>query len=676
MLPFIAYGGDYNPEQWSPEVWQEDARLMREAGVNLVSLGIFAWAKLEPAPGEYDFKWLDQVMNLLHAQGVSVNLATPTASPPPWFVQQHPESLPVTADGVTLWHGSRRHYCPHNTAYRERAASLVTGLARHVRGHPALVLWHVDNEYACHVSECFCDVSAAAFRVWLERRYGTLDALNHAWGTAFWSQHYSDWEEIAPPRRAPTFINPTELLDWQRFCSDSWLACFEDQRAILRETTPDVPITTNFMRFFKPLDYWAWAAREDIVSDDKYPDLTDPEWMIEAAMACDLQRSLKQGAPWLLMEQAPTHVNWRERNATKPPGMMRLGSYQALARGANGILFFQWRASQAGAEKFHSGMVPHIGTDSRVWREVKALGEELGGLDAPSRGLASAEKQGLHTSRVKADVAILFSWENWWALELPGKPLNDLQLLDQVKAIYAELYRRNITVDFAPPDADLSAYRLVIAPHLYLVSDRAAHNIERYVGQGGTLLMTFLSGIVDPNEHIRLGGYPALFRHLLGLWVEEFVAYGKGQSNAIKTVQGETFACDLWSDIIHPTGAEVLACYEHDYFADAPALTRHSFGNGMSYYLGTNLNSDGLAWVLAEVCAQAGVQPVHAAPRGVEITERTNSTHRWLFVLNYSDEAVEIEMKQGGRDLISGAVVKGLLRVEARGVGVVEYDRM
>ncbi|HLO32202.1 MAG TPA: beta-galactosidase [Anaerolineales bacterium] len=657
MFPNLLYGGDYNPEQWSEEVWQEDARLMQEAGVNQVSLGIFAWAKLEPAPGQYDFAWLDRIMDLLHAHQVRVTLATPTASPPPWLVRLHPEILPVTADGLTLWQGSRRHYCPHRSAYREHAVSIVTQLARHVQKHPALSLWHVDNEYACHLAECFCEASAVAFRIWLEQRYQSLEALNDAWGTAFWSQHYSDWQEIAPPRRAPTFINPTQLLDWQRFTSDSWLSCFEDQIAILRELTPEVPVTTNFMGFFKPLDYWKWSRREDIVSNDSYPDPSDPRSKIDAAMACDLMRSLKNGQPWLLMEQASSQVNWRPRNAPKPPGAMRLGSVQALARGADGIMFFQWRASLAGAEKFHSGMLPHAGTGSRVWREIKGLGAELRKIDE------------LRSSRVEAEVAILFDWENWWALELPGKPSIDLQLYPLLQTLYAEFYRRNITVDFAPPDADLSRYRLIIAPSLYLVSDAAMQNLERYVARGGTLLMTYFSGIVDPNEHIRPGGYPEPLRRLFGLWIEEFAAYAEGQTNLVETSDGQQFTCHMWSDVIRPTGAEVLASYRSGYFAKSPAITRQPFRSGVSYYLGTSLESNGLAWLLEHVCEDAGIKSVDL-PAGVEITRRTNGAQTWLFVLNHSDTEVQIDLDRAQFDLISDTEVGGKLSLKAKDVAI------
>jgi beta-galactosidase len=664
MFPHMVYGGDYNPEQWTPDTWQEDVRQMQEAGVNLVTLAVFSWGKLEPADGRYDFTWLDQVIELLYAHGVRVDLATSTASPPAWLIRMHPEILPVTAEGVTLWHGSRRHYCPHSAAYRNQATRLVTALAEHYRDHPALLLWHIDNEYACHYSECFCEASAAAFRVWLQARYGTLENLNLAWGTAFWSQQYYDWKEIQAPKRAPAFINPGQKLDWERFCSDSWLACFEDQKAVLRRVTPKIPLTTNFMSFHRPLDYWKFAASEDIVSFDCYPDTSLPDWMVDSGMGYDLMRSIGGNKPWLLMEQAPTHVNWRQRNATKRPGIMRQESYQAMARGADGIMFFQWRASLAGAEKFHSGMLPHVGTDSRVWREVSGLGAELKKLD------------GLLSSRLQAETAILFDWENWWALEREAHPSSAIRLLPQVKAIYTELFNRNITVDFAHPESDLSRYKLVIAPNLYLITDRSAQNIEAYVAQGGTLLMTFFSGIVDANDQVRPGRIPAPFSDLLGLWIEEFSAYADGQSNGIDAVNGQSYPCELWSDIIHTTGAEVLAQYRQDYFAGSPATTRHPFGKGTSYYLGTALDREGLAWLLDEVSTQANVQPVLNTPAGVEVTCRSNGARTWLFLINHANEEVQVKLPREGFDLISGSSVKSPLRLGSKEVVILQLDEM
>jgi beta-galactosidase len=660
-FPHILYGGDYNPDQWTPETWNEDARLMQEAGVNLVSLGIFSWTKMEPSPGVFDFEWLDQVMDLLHAHGISVNLATPTASPPAWMVRQHPEMLPVTAEGVTLWHGSRRHYCPHNPDYRYYATHIAAQLAERYKDHPALAMWHVDNEYGCEIGECYCDNSAAAFRVWLKEHYGTLDKLNFAWGTAFWSHVYGQWEEIQPPRRSPAQTNPTQKLDWSRFSSDSWLSCFEEQKSILKHITPDVPVTTNFMGFHKSVDYFKFAANEDVVSQDSYPDTYQPDWMVNAGMVCDLIRSVGTRRPWILMEQAASQVNWRQRNAIKRPGVMRLGSYQAIARGADGIMFFQWRQSKAGAEKHHSGMLPHGGTDTRVWREVKALGNELTRLDA------------VLTSQVKAEVAILMDWGNWWALELDSKPSGDLKLLPQLYSYYKPLYECNITIDFVHPESDLSSYKLVIAPNLYLVNEQAVANINRYVQNGGTFVLSFFSGIVDENEHIRLGGYPAPFREMLGLGVEEYVPYSETQSNTFCTTDGQQFQASLWGDVIHLKTAESLGTFEQDYYAGGPAITRNQFGKGTAFYVGTVPEPNGMTWLLEQVCGTADVKPVASnVPADVELLQRTNGNTSWLFILNHSTDKVTVPLEHSGLDLLTGVEVSGSMELEPAGVAIIE----
>jgi beta-galactosidase len=660
-IPHVLYGGDYNPEQWPEEVWLDDVRLMREAGVNLVSIGIFGWARLEPRPGEYDFGWLDRVVKLLHAQGVRVGLATATASPPPWLARFHPESLPVTADGVRLWPGSRQAYCPSSPAYREAAAALVRRLAERYHDHPALAMWHVNNEYGCHVAECYCEESARSFRAWLERRYGSLEALNEAWGTAFWSQDYGDWQEVGPPRRTPTYANPSQQLDFRRFSSDALLECFELERSILAQLTPDIPVTTNFMGLFKPLDYWRWAAREDIVSHDSYPDPADPRAAADAAATFDLMRSLGGGRPWLLMEQTPSAVDWRPQNALKRPGQMRLWSYQALARGADGVLFFQWRAQRFGAHKFHGAMVPHGGTSSRVWREVKQLGQELAGLE-PVLG-----------SRVRSAAAIIFDWESWWALELEtAKPSVDVRLLDQLQSYYRPLHAANVAVDFVRPDGDLSSYRLLLVPNLYLVSDAAAARLDRFVAEGGTLVISFMSGIVDEQDHIRPEGYAGALRRVLGLEVEEFDAYPPERTNRIVTPEGESYRCDLWSDVIELHGAEAMATYANDFYAGLPAVTRHRFGAGTSYYLGTRPEASYMAKLLGSVCAEADVTAPLAAPAGVEVLRREREGRSFLFALNHGSEPAELQLPAPARDLLNGEERDGRIVVEPLGVAVLE----
>jgi beta-galactosidase len=657
----MIYGGDYNPDQWSEETWQEDARLMQEAGVNLVSLGIFSWAKLEPQPGVFDFAWLDRLMDLLHAHGISVNLATPTASPPAWMVSLHPELLPITADDVRLWHGSRRHYCPHNPDYHHYATRIATQLADRYKDHPALAMWHVDNEYGCHIGACYCDNSAAAFREWLKERYVTLDKLNFAWGTAFWSQHYGDWEEIHPPRHAPASNNPTQQLDWARFSSDSWLACFDEQKTILKRITPNIPVTTNFMSFHKNVDYFKFSQHEDFVSNDSYPDTYESDWMVNAGMACDLIRSVGARRPWLLMEQAASQVNWRQRNAIKRPGVMRLGSYQAIARGADGVMFFQWRQSRAGSEKHHSGMLPHAGTDSRVWREVKSLGAELRKLDD------------LLSSQVQAEVAILMDWENWWALELSDKPSNDLRLLPQLMTYYAPLFKRNITVDFAHPESDLARYKLVIAPNLYLVNERSVANINRYVENGGNLVISFFSGIVDENEHIRLGGYPAPFRELLGIVVEEYVPYSETQSNTFCTSDDKQFGCSFWSDVIHLKSAQSIATYEQEYYAGSPVVTRNQFGKGTAFYVGTVPDQGGMDWLIEHFCKAADIKPLASnVPVGVELMRRSDGARTWIFALNHLNEEVKIPIDQPGYEILSDTKLDKSLHLGPMDVAIIQ----
>jgi beta-galactosidase len=660
-LPHILYGGDYTPEQWPEHVWAEDVRLMQEAGVNLVSLAIFAWSRLQPAPDSWDFDWLDRLMDMLHEGGIAVDLATATASPPPWLSHRHPEMLPVTADGVRLWHGARQHYCPSSPVYREAARKLAEAMADRYAKHPALAIWHVGNEYGCHVAHCYCNVSALAFRTWLQDRYASIEDLNRAWGTDFWSQRYSSWDEILPPRRTPTWPNPCQQLDFMRFSSDELLACYEIERAVLTEWSPGIPVTTNFMRLFKPLDYWKWAEREDVVSDDVYQDPSDPEAGMRSAMACDLMRSLGRGRPWVRMEQSPNRVNWREVNVAKAPGQARLWSYQAVARGADGIMFFQWRQSRAGAEKFHSAMVPHGPVEtSPTWHEVAQLGKELRGLDQ------------VCGSRMRSDVAILLDWESWWALELPSKPSARIHQVDQLEDYYRPMFAANVVPDFARPEDDLSGYKLVLVPNLYLVSDDGAVNLNSFVKSGGTLVMSFFSGIVDPFEQIRLGGYPAPFAAMLGLQVTDWLPLADGEQPSIAFADGFQGRADLWSEQITLAGAEAFATFTAPTASGRPAVTRNAFGEGEAWYLTTRLDRQSMARVLQAASSRAGVEPTLAAPAGVEASRRYAGRSSILFLLNHRDVAVEVPIAAAGVNLVDGAAVHpGLLRLGPYGAAVI-----
>ncbi|MCX4745747.1 beta-galactosidase [Kitasatospora sp. NBC_01287] len=656
-VPGLLHGGDYNPEQWPEPVWAEDAALMRQAGVNLVTVGVFAWAELQPGPETWEFGWLDRLLDLLHAHGVAVDLATATASPPAWLVRAHPELLPVTADGVRLEFGSRQHYCPSSPVYRAAAVRLTRALAQRYADHPALALWHVHNEYGDHVTECFCAGSAADFRRWLTERYGSVERLNQAWGTAFWSQRYRELDEVEPPRRAPGPINPTQQLDWRRFCSDALLACHRAERAVLAELSPGVPVTTNFMSMSKPLDLWRWAEHEDLVSDDAYPDPADPRAPVRAALNYDLMRSLKGGAPWLLLEQAPSAVSWRPVNVPKTPAQRRLWALQAVAHGSDGVLSFQWRASRAGAEKFHSAMLPHRGTDSRGWRETVRFGAELARLGSVAGG------------RTRAETAIVLDWESWWALELDEHPSARMRWPELLLPWYAALHRRGVAVDFVRPEAELGGYRAVLAPNLYLLRTADAHRLAAFAAGGGQLACGAFSGVVDEHDQVHPGGAPGPLRELLGLAVDEFwpLADGTGVPVLLDGTDAPALpagpdapqdaapplTATLWSEWLECAGAVPLARYGAGPLAGRPAVTRH----GNAWYLGCHLGPDTGA-VLDRVLAAAGVTPALPVPEGVEATVRTSpdgADH--LFLLNHGHRAAEVALParwRGARDLLGG----------------------
>ncbi|MCW6003639.1 beta-galactosidase [Micromonospora sp. CPCC 205371] len=645
----IGYGGDYTPEQWPEPVWHEDVRLMREAGVNLVSVGIFAWALLEPAPGEYDFGWLDRIIAMLHDGGIAVNLATPTAAPPAWFFRRHPQARQVTREGQVLGGGARHAFCPSSPAYRAAATGITAELARRYGDHPALVLWHAHNEYGWANSACYCETSATAFRQWLRLRYDTLDALNEAWGTTFWGQRYGDWSEIDPPRVAPPGVNPTQQLDYLRFSSDEYLACFRAERDVLHRLAPGVPVTTNFMvPNCKWMDYWRWAAEVDVVSNDHYLQAERTDNHIELAMAADLTRSVAEGRPWLLMEHSTGAVNWQPRNIAKTPGEMRRNSLAHIARGADSALFFQWRASRFGAEKFHSAMLPHGGTSTRMWRDVVRLGADLSNLDE------------LVGTRVVPDIGIVWDWEAWWALELEWRPSVDLGYLDRLYAYYERAWRAHRTVDFVRPEGDLSRYPMVLVPSLYLMSSAAAANLAAYVRDGGTLIVSYFSGIVDETDAVHPGGYPGALRDLLGLSVEEFLPLRAG--SAVR-LDGDLTA-DVWTERLVLAGAEPVRRYLDGPAAGEPAVTRHRFGTGSAWYVSTRLNGRDLDAVLAE----AGLVPRAGLPDGVELVRRVGDSASYLIAINHTGR--DVELAASGKELITGAPCHGTLPVPAGDVRV------
>ncbi|MFF5784621.1 beta-galactosidase [Streptomyces sp. NPDC012693] len=641
-LDGLAFGGDYNPEQWDEGVWKEDDALMRRARVNLATVGVFSWALLEPEEGRYDFGWLDAHLDRLHAGGVAVDLATPTASPPPWFTLAHPDALPVSPDGTRLTHGSRDTYCLAAPSYRRAALRVAGALAERYGGHPALALWHVHNEYA---TLCWCEHTAASFRDWLRARHGSLDAVNEAWGTAFWSQRYTAWEQVLPPRATQWHKNPGQALDFRRFWSDEALAAYREQRDAIRAHS-DRPVTTNLMLpDYQNLDLWAFGREVDLVSVDHYPAAPGVDAAADTAFGADRARSFGGGAPWLLMEQGTNTVYAGDRVLGKEAGDIRRHTLGHIARGSEGALFFQWRQSRAGSEQWHSGMVPHAGPDSRIFREVTAVGEEVSRLGE------------LAGSTVRAEVAVLHDSDAWWALDVDGLPSAELDYHGTLRRAHRALWDAGVTVDFAHPGHDLSRYRLVLAPALFLLTDEGAANLRRHVAGGGTLLVQHYGGAVDERLHARLGGYPAApLREALGIRIEEYRPLGRGEEVVLSDGSRGT----VWTESLRTEGAEALATYTGGMLAGGPALTRHAFGTGTAWYLSTRLDDTGYAALVSRLLAETGVAvPVPGLPSGVEaVTRHAEDGRRWHVLVNHRADTVPLPLP--GHDLLTDGPVHRL----------------
>jgi beta-galactosidase len=642
----ILFGGDYNPEQWPEEIWHEDVRLMKEAGVNSVTLGVFSWARIEPRPGAREFGWLDRLMDLMHEHGVGVVLATPTSSPPPWMGRLHPETLPRDEDGRTEWWGSRQHFSHSSAAYRRLAAAVTEDLAARYAGHPALTMWHINNEY-CTVD--YGDEAATAFRRWLQDRYGTLEALNTAWGTAFWGQAYDDWHEVLPPRHAHYMKNPTHVLDFRRFTSDMLLECYVAERDIVRRHSPGTPVTSNFMPMWVGQDAWRWAEEEDVVSVDLYPDPRDPLGAQHGALVQDMTRSQAAGGPWMLMEQAAGAVNWRGVNHPKPRGLNRLWSLQAVARGADAVCYFQWRQSRQGAEKFHSGMIGHAGERGRTFQEIKRIGAELAALAPHVAG-----------TRVGADIAILHDWNSWWAGAHDGRLSAENDCAEVVRAWHRALWEAHLTTAFAHPEHDLSAYRMVVVPQLYLLTDTAIENLLAHARAGGTLVCGFLTGVADEDDRVRPGGMDERLRDLFGIrTLHEWWPLDAGEKVAC-----DSFSGTLWSEEIEPDGtAAVEARYRGGELDGLPAV----LSKGTARYLSTLPEPAALRALLAAAADRAGVRPpLGRLPDGVEAVRRGDL----LFLLNHRRDPVTVEVPGSHRDLLGGAAVRDSVRLERHGAAV------
>ena len=639
----IWYGGDYNPDQWPEEVWDDDVRLMKRAGVNLVSVGIFSWAKIETSEGVYDFDWLDRIIDKLGEAGIAVDLASATASPPMWLTQAHPEVLWKDYRGDVCQPGARQHWRPTSPVFREYALKLCRAMAEHYKGNPYVVAWHVSNEYGCHNRFDYSEDAEHAFQQWCEERYGTIDAVNDAWGTAFWAQRMNDFSEIVPPRFIGdgNFMNPGKLLDFKRFSSDALKAFYVAERDALAEITPDLPLTTNFMvsATGSVLDYDDWGREVDFVSNDHYF-IPGEAHLDELAFSASLVDGIARKDPWFLMEHSTSAVNWRPVNYRKEPGQLVRDSLVHVAMGADAVCYFQWRQSKAGAEKFHSAMVPHTGEDSTVFRDVCELGADLNTL---------ADNGLLGTKLAKSKVAVVFDYESEWATEHTATPTQKVHHVDEPLQWFRALADHGVTADVVPVSSNWDEYEVVVLPSVYILSEETTRRVRDYVANGGRLIVTYYTGLSDEKDHVWLGGYPGSIRDVVGVRVEEFMPMGDdfpGVPGRLGLSNGAV-AHDI-ADVIGSVdrSATVLETFRDDPWTGmdgAPAIVANTFGEGRSVYVGARLGRDGIAKSLPEILESLGMAETGENDSRVLRVEREGSDgSRFVFSFNRTHEAVQI----------------------------------
>ncbi|MEU0344119.1 beta-galactosidase [Streptomyces bobili] len=644
--PKIPYGGDYHPEQWPEEVRDDDHRLFTRAGIDTLTVGVFTWSVTQPAEDVHDFTVLDRVLDRAEAEGRRVCLATGTAALPPWLAKKYPEVNRTDFEGRRHGYGQRHNFCPSSPAYHRLATAMAGRLAQRYGRHCALLAWHINNEYG---GACYCDLCAEAFRGWLHDRHGTLDALNQAWWTTFWSHRYTDWDQIEPPSaltehwRGPDHTAFQGItLDYRRFMTDALLGCFTAEKEAIRAHDQATPVTTNLMGLYRPLDYHRWAPHLDFASWDNYPSLDAPP--TRPALAHDLMRGLKDGAPFWLMEQTPSTTACRDVNPLRRPGELRLATWQAIAHGADAALYFQLRASRGASEKYHGAVIGHAGRDdTRVFREVAALGEELVRLGGATL-----------RARTPARTALLFDWDSWWALEISDGPSRLVRYADVVHAYYRAAREAGADVDVIPVTADLTPYDVVLAPVLHLIKDDLPERLTELARCGGTVLATFLTARSDRHDRAFLTDVPGPLAPLLGIRVDEWDARPQDVVQPVH-VGESTYAARLVFEIVQPAGAEPVGTYGADFYAGTPAVTRHTFGAGEAWYVATALDQPGVDHVVRRVLARHDLIGPYAGQTAVETATRiTADGTGLLFLLNHATTTARLTARAAGTDLLTG----------------------
>lgn len=675
-VPHMIHGGDYNPDQWldTPEILSEDIRLMKLAGINSTTLAIFAWSTIEPREGVYQLEWLEEIIDNQHKNGIYTVLATPSGARPAWLDAAYPEACRTEENGMHRGHGERHNHCMSSPAYREKVAAIDRVLAERFGKHPGVKMWHLSNEYGTF---CYCNTCKQKFRTYLRKKYhNDIRELNHEWWTGFWSHTYDDFDQIDPPSSLGDRMVHAHNIDWKRFTTENTCEFIDNEIRAIREFSPDTPITTNLMGTYPWLNYFELAKHIDVISWDAYPqfhrpDLTDGAVDSDISLCHDLMRSLHR-RPFMLMESAPSCVNWKPINKLKRPGMHRLASLSTVAHGGDTIQYFQWRKSRGSFEKFHGAVVDHEGSENtRVFREVAALGKELQKLD---------EIVGTDTP---SEVGIIYDWENAWALDEAQGFQHDKKYLATTLSFYRAFTDHARNIDFVPREGDFSRYKLLVAPMLYMVSEKTGALLEKYVREGGTLVATYVTGYVNENDLCHLGGFPgAGLRKVFGLWAEEIDALFPGervQNEYVENALGlsGSFESEDLCELIHLEGAEALAYYKSEFYAGMPCITVHSYGKGKAYFIGTRQNEADTARLIGAIADACAVHKNLKAPlpTGVKAITRADDRNEYVFLTNYTTEAQEVTLDEGEYyDLLTGQTTKGTITLEEYGVAVLRHS--
>lgn len=653
----LLHGGDYNPDQWldCPEILEDDIRLMKEANVNTVTVGIFSWCTLEPREGEYNFEWLDKVFDEMEKMNGNVILATPSGGRPQWLSEKYPEVNRTNLLGQKHGHGFRHNHCYSSPIYREKVQNINRKLAERYGKRKSLAMWHISNEYS---GECFCEQCQENWRKWVKEKYGTLENVNKAWWMKFWSNEYSSWSQVVAPSPLGEHKVHGMDLDWKRFVTDMTIDFFNCEIEPIREITPDIPVTTNFMaegydtNDFIPLegiDYGKFSKYVDVVSWDSYPDWhnnyeTIAQTAMKSAYVHDQYWSLKQ-KPFLVMESTPSLVNSHTINKSKRPGMHILSAMQQIAHGSDSTLYFQWRKSRGNSEKSHGAVVDHDNLNTnRVFKEVSAYGKRLEDISE----IKGAGKE--------VKVAIVFDWESNWALKRDSGFCRKTKRYPQtLQEHYSVFWENDIEVDIITSDMNFEKYSVIVAPMLYMINDQIIEKMQDFVRKGGTLVSSYFTGMVNETDLLYVGGWPKKLQELFGLNVLEIDTYYPDEHNVIIYNNNE-YETKEYNAIIELNEAKELAKYTRDFYKNTPAAAVNSYGKGKAFFIAPRTNNDFLSELYQGIIKEKHLQNdlVIKGHKEVSVQKRVNDENKYYFIMNFSTETNKITLEREMLDMETG----------------------